>query len=204
MEKISDNLANSILKDLLESNKKDNKEVLNQHKKNIKAFYGVSFAGVFSIALAGFGLSFMTTFHSEDLTKYIENMNLFLSFLNYSLPSFMLILAFLVFNFRKPFKKAFGMENKIKSLKKNLLLIIDNNESTKQEKEEALTILKEIKNERSIKKLIKSTPLLGLDSICSELKKNNLNYFEKIGVDKIESKSILLENNIHELRKELI
>lgn len=204
MEKISDNLANSILKDLLESNKKDNKDVLNQHKKNVKAFFGVSFSGVFLIALAGFALSFMTTFHSEDLTKHIENVSFFISFLTYSLYSFMLILVFLVFNFSKPFKKAFSMENKIKSLKKNLLLIIDNNESTQQEKEEALTILKEIKNERFIKKIIKATPSLGLDSICSELKKNNLNYFEKIGVDKIESKSILLENNIHELRKELI
>lgn len=204
MEKISDNLANSILKDLLESNKKDNKDVLNQHKKNLKIFFGVSFTGVFLFALAGFALTFMMKFHSEDLIKYIENANLFISFLNYSLPSFILILTFLGFNFRKPFKKAFSMENKIKILKKNLLLIIDNNESPQEEKEEALTILKEIKNERSIKKLIKSTPLLGLDSICSELKKNNLNYFEKIGVDKIESKSILLENNIHELRKELI
>lgn len=160
MEKINDNLANRIVEDLLESNKKNNKDILNQHKKNVKVFFGFSFFGVFLITLAGFVLSFMMRFHSEDLTKYIENMNFFLSFLNYSLPSFILILTFLAFNFRKPFKKAFSMENKIKSLK--------------------------------------------LDNIFSELKKNNFNHFEKVGVDKIESKSILLENNINELRKELI
>lgn len=204
MEKINDNLANRIVEDLLESNKKNNKDILNQHKKNVKVFFGFSFIGVFLITLAGFVLSFMMRFHSEDLTKYIENMNFFLSFLNYSLPSFILILTFLAFNFRKPFKKAFSMENKIKSLKKNLLLTIDNNEISQEEKEEALSLLKEIKNERLITKLIKSSPLLRLDNICSELKKNNFNHFEKVGVDKIESKSILLENNINELRKELI
>lgn len=195
MKCLSKELAHLIKFDLLNNIQPDH---YNMHKKQ-KKIISISEFIVTTIGLLTFFYIYYLGTLSVDL-KEINSwlINIFIILMLAAISALTIHHIPLLYN-----KKIFNMDKKIKSLKKNIIVIIDSEKHTDKLKKEARELLKIINNQKEIKKIINNTEELEPFQFKQyfEVEPENPNKKEKPSL--IEDKSMTIDHNLELIRKEL-
>lgn len=199
MKYLSKKIADLITFDLLNKTKEDLYNIYKRQKelRNKALKYMLVTVSIF-ITLCLYNIIFIAYIKSDMKTfELLSIIGLFL-ILSIGISSIYVSWAPFIYN-----KKTFSIDEKIKSLKKNILLIMDNEKYSLELKQEAKELLKIINNKKEIEKIIKNTASLSPSIFYDYFETEHENPNKKEKTSLIEDKSMIIDHNLELIRKEL-
>lgn len=199
MKYLSKKIADLITFDLLNKTKEDLYNIYKRQKelRNKALKYMLVTISIF-ITLCLYNIIFIAYIKSD--MKTFELLSIIGLFIILSIGISSIYVSWAPFRYNK---KTFSLDEKIKSLKKNILLIMDNEKYSLELKQESKDLLKIINNKKEIEKIIKNTGSLSPSIFYDYFETEHENPNKKISERLLQNKSVAIEHNLELIRKEL-